>query len=116
MQLIIDSSQPLTATEKKILQVLLGSSAKTTDTTDAGPVAAAPVSEPVDEAPDAPTIEQVASVVGKILPKETGRERVKGILTELGVGKVRELPDDKLQQAMDMLTALKEELELKANA
>lgn len=96
MKLTLDTSVPLTSTEKLILITLLGKEPPVEATSPASPA----------PAEKAPTVEDVAKLMTEVLGVNGGREKAKQVLTGLGVTKVRELTDEQAPQALAELKAL----------
>ena len=71
-----------------------------------------PINNPVDEQPDSAadeqptyTIEQVRQAFGD-LSKSKGKDAAKGILSDLGVSKVTDIPETMYAKAMSMVKAV----------
>lgn len=95
MQITLDVNQPLTATERAVLEVLLGKGAPAPTAT--------PVEEPkAAEKAETFTLEDIAAEAQKLMASGD-RDKVKKVLESMGVSRVRELAEDQLSDAMAKL-------------
>lgn len=112
MNITIDTSQPLTDTEKAILRILLGEDSGVTinqtitETPKPAPkTRAKPKAEPAEETPEETKVLTVEDVAKLAQSKMTSghREQVKAALDEVGVTKVRELEGTQIEQFYKIL-------------
>lgn len=106
MQLIINTNEELSATDREILALLTGSSAPKPAAKKAA--AAKPEPDPEPEAEDlvggdAPTMADAVALATKFVA-EGKSARVKEVLADCGAKKVSELPEDKISAFVTALS------------